>query len=59
VAGHRRCGPDGDVAVRVSVGLERCRPQSGRVRVEAQDDLAAPLVYESGQPVGKRRLRRR
>jgi hypothetical protein len=59
VAGHRRCGPEGDVAVRVSIGLDRDRPQSGRVRVEAQDDLAAPLFYKSGEPVGEWRLRRR
>jgi hypothetical protein len=44
VASHRRCRPDGRIAVRVTFGLDRGRPQRGRVGVEAEDDLAAPLL---------------
>ena len=38
-------GPDGRITVRVAVGLDRGRPESSRVGVEAEDDLAAPRLY--------------
>jgi hypothetical protein len=59
VAAHRGGSPDGGIAVRVIVGLERTRPQSSRIRVETQDDLTTPLLYKSGEPVGKWRPWRR
>jgi hypothetical protein len=34
-------------------GLDRARPQSGRVGVEAQHDLATALLYERCEPVGE------
>jgi hypothetical protein len=34
-------------------GLDRARPQSGRVGVEAKHDLAAALLYECCKPVGE------
>jgi hypothetical protein len=42
------------LALAIEHGLDRDRPQRGRVGVEAEDDLATPLLYERGQPVCKR-----
>ena len=33
------------------LGPDRDRPQAGRVGVEAEDDLAAALLYERRQPI--------
>ena len=52
VAPHRRGSPDGRLAVRV-VALERLRPQRGRIRIEPEHDLTAPLLDEGGEPVGE------
>jgi hypothetical protein len=35
-------------------GVDRRRPQAGRIGVEAENDLAAALFDERRQPVGKR-----
>ena len=35
-------------------GIDRRRPQAGRIGVEAENDLAAALLYERRQPVRKR-----
>jgi hypothetical protein len=37
----------------VSCGLDRDWPQRGRVGVETEHDLAAPLLYEGGEPVSE------
>jgi hypothetical protein len=41
------------IARAMADGLDRDRPQRGRVGVEAQDDLTAPLLYERCEPVSE------
>ena len=49
----RRGGELGRLAVTTAYGLDRDLPQGGRVGVEAEDDLAAPLLDERGEPVSE------
>jgi hypothetical protein len=46
-------GELGRPAGEVSCGLDRDWPQSGRVGVETEHDLAAPFLDEAGEPVSK------
>jgi hypothetical protein len=48
-----RAGELGGTAGATAHGLDRDRPQGGGIGVEAEDDLAAPLLDEGGQPVGE------
>ena len=49
----RRGGELGGLAVATAHGLDRDLPQGGRVGVEAENDLAAPLLDERGEPVSE------
>jgi hypothetical protein len=49
----RRGGQLRGIALAIAHGLDRDLPQRGRVGVEAEDDLAAPLLDERSEPVSE------
>ena len=58
MAGHRLGGqapPLGGIRQRRRIGPDRDPPQLGRVGVEAEDDLAAALLYERRKPISEMR----
>jgi hypothetical protein len=50
---HGRGGQVRRVPLPIAHGLDRDPPQGGRVRVEAEDDLAASFLDERGEPVSE------
>jgi len=54
VGRHGLAGQPPGIARAAGDGVERRRPETGRIRVQAQDDLAAPPFDERSQTVRKR-----